>query len=411
MAPQRSQPLDAPTGRYRKSRAPGRRGPARSLGDGRPAAYGQKCTHLSCAVVPDLERGSDVLRDLPPGIFSLVMATGIVSLACRGAGSGPAWQGLAWVLFALNVVFYVVLWPCLILRGRLHAEALRADLRSHARAPGFFTLVAATAVLGNQCVLLGGAWRIGLGLWVAALLMWLALTCTILPGLMEADTKPGLDKGLNGAWLLAVVAPQSVSVLASLLGPHLDEPARAPVAFTALCFWLVGGMLYIWLIALIFYRVVFLPLAAADLTPPYWIDMGAMAISTLAGLWLLNEPAALPLLRELRPFLVGMTLLYWATATWWVPMLLSLWAWRYLRQHYPLRYDPGYWAAVFPLGMYTVCTQRLVEVLDLPFLAFVPAAFVWVALAAWGLTFAGLVAALARRRGLRPPSTPGETTP
>ena len=27
------------------------------LGDGRLVAYGQKCTHLSCAVVPDLERG------------------------------------------------------------------------------------------------------------------------------------------------------------------------------------------------------------------------------------------------------------------------------------------------------------------------------------------------------------------
>ena len=42
-------------------------------------------------------------------------------------------------------------------------------------------------------------------------------------------------------------------------------------------------MLYIWLIALIFYRIMFLPLTPADLTPPYWINMGAMAISTLGG--------------------------------------------------------------------------------------------------------------------------------
>ena len=42
-------------------------------------------------------------------------------------------------------------------------------------------------------------------------------------------------------------------------------------------------MLYIWMIALIFYRFTFLPLTPGDLTPPYWINMGAMAISTLAG--------------------------------------------------------------------------------------------------------------------------------
>jgi hypothetical protein len=41
--------------------------------------------------------------------------------------------------------------------------------------------------------------------------------------------------------------------------------------------------------------------------------------------------------------------------------------------------------------MYTVCTQNLIREFRLPFLDPIPAVFVWVALAAWGLTFAGLV--------------------
>jgi hypothetical protein len=41
--------------------------------------------------------------------------------------------------------------------------------------------------------------------------------------------------------------------------------------------------------------------------------------------------------------------------------------------------------------MYTVCTQNLIREFHLPFLGPIPAVFVWVALAAWGLTFAGLV--------------------
>ena len=161
--------------------------------------------------------------------------------------------------------------------------------------------------------------------------------------------------------------------------------------FVALSFWLVGSMLYIWLIALIFHRIVFLPLSPGELTPPYWINMGAMAISTLAGVRLAGEAGQMTLLAELLPFLKGMTLLFWATATWWIPILLALGAWRHLVKRVPLTYEHAYWSAVFPLGMYTVCTQNLIRELHLPFLAPIPSAFIWIALAAWGVTFAGLV--------------------
>jgi tellurite resistance protein TehA-like permease len=336
------------------------------------------------------------VRDLPPSIFAVVMATGIVSLAANGAGLAA----LAHALFWLNAGLYVVLWVLLALRCAWHWGQVLSDLRSHAKAPGFFTLVAGTGVLGNQCVLLLGAWQVGLGLWLLALALWLVLTYTVLPGLMEAESKPPLEKGLNGAWLLAVVATQAVCVLGCLVAPSVPEDSRGLLVFVALCFWLIGGMLYVWLIALIFYRCLFLPLAPADLTPPYWINMGAMAISTLAGVALVRAVPAVPRLGNVLPFLMGMTLLFWATATWWIPMLLALGVWRHVRSRYPLTYDHGYWAAVFPLGMYTVCTQNLNRELRLPFLEPIPDVFVWVALAAWAVTFAGLVLHCAR--GLRP---------
>src|SRR5262249_49791643 len=78
-------------------------------------------------------------------------------------------------------------------------------------------------------------------------------------------------------------------------------------------------------------------------------------------------------------------------ATWWIPILVALGVWRHLRRHVPLTYEHGYWAAVFPLGMYTACTQNLIRVFGLPFLGPIPSVFVWVALAAWALTFTGLV--------------------
>src|SRR5690606_35605826 len=113
----------------------------------------------------------------------------------------------------------------------------------------------------------------------------------------------------------------------------------------------------------------FFRLAPDDLATPYWINMGAMAISTIAGaLLILNAPDA-PFLRDILPFLKGFTIFYWATATWWIPMLVVLAVWRYGFRRVPLRYDPLYWGAVFPLGMYAASTQEMAQALGLPFLA------------------------------------------
>jgi tellurite resistance protein TehA-like permease len=326
------------------------------------------------------------VRNLPPNIFAMVMSTGIVSIALHGAG----YHLIALALFWLNIGLYAVLAVLLLTRVLRYRADLAADLRSHAKAPGFFTLVAAPCVLGNQCVLIAGVSAAGLALWIVGVTFWLALSYAMVPGLMEASAKPKPEEGLNGAWLLTVVGTQAVSVLACLLIPVLAADAPGVPLFVALSFWLVGSMLYIWLIALIFHRILFLPLSPGELTPPYWINMGAMAISTLAGVRLVGEASRMPLLTELLPFLKGMTLLFWATGTWWIPILLALGLWRHLQKRVPLTYEHGYWAAVFPLGMYTVCTQNLIRVFQLPFLEPITTVFVWIALAAWALTFAGL---------------------
>jgi tellurite resistance protein TehA-like permease len=251
--------------------------------------------------------------------------------------------------------------------------------------------------LGSQFIVIAGLWSIAACFWYFGISLWAILTYGIVTLLTVKDSKPGLAEGINGGWLVLVVAAQSVAVLGAQLSGGFAPPRQPGVLLFCLTIWLGGGMLYIWIISLIFYRYTFFVLNPSDLAPPYWINMGAVAISTLAGSMLLAAAPSSPLLTELIPFIKGMTLLFWSTATWWVPMLIILGIWRHIYRRFPLRYDPLYWGAVFPLGMYTACTYRLSQVMHAEELESIPKVFIWIALAAWTLTLLGLLLQLTRR--------------
>ena len=340
----------------------------------------------------NLEVLRNQIRDFYPGYFALIMATGIVSIACHFLEM----RLLAGLLFYINIIGYFIVWLFSLIRVIRFPQNMLADFTSHAKGPAFLTVVAGTCILGSQFGILENSTTIPWILWIIAFVLWIPLLYLFLAAVTVKEPKPELETGLSGAWLILVVATQSISVLGSILATQ--SSFKEPWIFLPLCMYLLGCMLYLPIISLIFYRWTFFEMSAIQLTPPYWINMGALAITTLAGTRLIqNGPHSL-LLTQLSPFVTGFTLFFWATATWWIPLLLLLGAWRHIIKRIPLTYDPQFWGMVFPLGMYTTSTLMLGRVISVPFLEEIAKWFVYVALFAWLVTFVGMVKGFVLRK-------------
>ncbi|MEH6307627.1 tellurite resistance/C4-dicarboxylate transporter family protein [Olivibacter sp. CPCC 100613] len=331
------------------------------------------------------------VRNLLPGYFAMVMATGIISIAALLVG----FSTLAWFLFYANLFFFLALSVLFIYRIIYYRAEVWQDFKSYQRGPGFFTIIAALCILGNQVILFYQAFALARLILLLALLVWLLIGYGFFFHITVTEDKKPLNEGINGTWLVFIVAIQALSVLISFIAEGLGSLSYIGL-FVALCFFLLGCIFYLYIMSLIIYRLSFFSLHATEFGAPYWINMGATAISTLAGSMLILHADDFDFLSQILPFLKGFTLFYWAAGTWWIPLLLLLGFWRHAIKRVPVPtsakgYDPTYWAMVFPLGMYTVCTFRLSDALAISFLKIIPTTFIYIALFAWAAVVLGFI--------------------
>jgi tellurite resistance protein TehA-like permease len=268
-----------------------------------------------------------------------------------------------------------------------YRAAVVEDFMDPRRAFSLFTFVAGANVLGVRLGLAGMYVATAVLLAVAGL-TWLALGYVVpWTAVLGREERPVVATA-NGTWFVWVVASQSVAVAAATVEPVFDS-ARRELAVLAVISWSVGVFLYGATGVVVALRLMLYPFGPDALTPPYWVSMGALAITVLAGARIV-EMADTPMVEATRGLIAGLAVVFWAFATWLIPVLVAAGWWRHIRRHIPLRYDASAWSIVFPLGMYAVAGTYLGRADHLPVVEAIGRLELWAAFPAWLLAFAAM---------------------
>lgn len=299
---------------------------------------------------------------------------------------------LSATLLGITAIAWITLVTLTGWRLIVHPHAVAEDFTDARRGFGFFTTVAGTNVLGVRLAM-DGHYAITAVLLAISGLMWLVLGYVIPWTAVLGNKQRPVVAAANGTWFIWVVASQSVAVAAATRA-HLRR--SAPGVGDRGRVLLVGRNLPLWSRGIfVAARMMLYELRPVDLNPPYWVAMGACAITVLAGARIV-EMADAPMVAVTRGLIAGVAVVFWAFATWLIPALVAAGIWRHWVHRVPLNYEATLWSIIFPLGMYAVAGIYLGRADRLPIVGAIGSAELWIAFIAWILVMVAMLVNLYR---------------
>jgi tellurite resistance protein TehA-like permease len=180
----------------------------------------------------------------------------------------------------------------------------------------------------------------------------------------------------RGEWLLAVVATEGLAILAARIA-HLESLPALHAGATVL--WIAGGLVYVVIGGVLAHRAAQPRFGLADVSPDWWIVMGAPAIWCVAAVTITGA----------HPGTAGAAA---AAVAWGLAMLMLIViavADALRARRFGVRFTPDRWTMVFPLGMFSVASWTLGQSLHAAWLSEFGRLWLFVALAAWAAVALG----------------------
>lgn len=345
--------------------------------------------------LPDLSHPSEMIRQFTPNWFAVTMGTGVAALIMpQIPGAGPIMHAAGEFLWLVNAMLFIAFAGLYGARWLLYPQEATC-IFAHGTVSMFFgTIPMGLATIVNGCLAFGLP-RLGPVMITLAEMLWwidvgLALACgVVIPYLMFTRQEHKIDD-MSAVWLLPVVAAEVAAVSGGLLAPHLPSPdLQFTVLATSYALWAYSVPIAFSILVILLLRMALHKLPGSNLAASTWLSLGPIGTASLGMLVLGNEAPTIFAARHLTAvgdvahgigIVAGICL--WGAGLWWL-LLAILVTRRYFKTAVP--FNLGWWGYIFPLGVYTLATLKLGNLLDAPLFSTVGAVFGVLVLALWAL--------------------------
>ncbi len=309
-----------------------------------------------------------IVKTFAPGWPAAVMGTGAFAIATlRFSREIPALEWMAWCLHGFNLVLFALISIPWLLRWVLARAAVVATFKHPVAASFYPTYAIALLIMAGELRVFGGHLEAALIVWWLGVVLMFVLGMTVLLSIFEGE-HVNLDHITPGIFM----PPVGLAVIPVAGGPLLSSQPDVlrDLALTINGIGLGAGMfMYLALLALVFHRLYVHKRLSPMMVPTFWINLAPLGVMVVSGL---NLVAVSPFAGESGAYLMA-AFLFWGFGAFWLFMsVLLTWS---ARKTAPLTFSLTWWAFTFPLGAFTLGSQRLTEVTGLS----TPFAFGWLA--------------------------------
>jgi C4-dicarboxylate transporter/malic acid transport protein len=306
------------------------------------------------------------IKHFAPGWFAVVMGTGGLANILFGWGRdfpplshfGTALAGLADILYFLLLVPWLIRWV-------RHFEYVQRDLHHPVTTNLFVTMPVATVILGTNVHLIWSRYLSAETVFSLTLLSWVVAIAgvTIFTfftsfRLISVELSPNPET-MNFSWIMSPIANMAVllignPVLSRALQQRPEWAMSIFVVNTALLG--VGIFLFVFISSIIFVRLAHHPLPPAETTPSFGIFLSAVGLLASAIFDLSKNAKAMGLIGDTSSAAIC-ALGVWGFGIWIIGIIALISRYQLRRGGIP--FNLGWWAFVFPLAAYTICSQKI----------------------------------------------------
>ncbi len=289
--------------------------------------------------------------------FNTVMATVIIAVVSQLYG----FERISPYFFITGLVALLSVIVFMIVRIVLFNKDAINDLLNPEKSLYFFAIISAVNFAG-MCFSMIFHMNLTASIFLyVAITLWVVISLSTFSILFlhgkSRDRK--IEEVLNGGWFFATAGTQSTALLGIIVAGEATQNILFIHIFS-FALWSIGACLYIIFIALITFRLFFYQFKIDTLLSPYWMNMGAAALTAITGIELYQHISIVggPFM-EFLPFLKGISLFFWSAGLWWLPFLIILAIRKQVFSKEGLVFTVGYWEVVFALGLYAHSTIKL----------------------------------------------------